>query len=159
MRRSAIPVLLVERDRLPAETAALLASDVAVTLVASEGAVAAAVAEEMRGTSAALTHVGGASPAATSAAAAVHARARGVGGETAWLATVAAFPDALVAGAAAGRDDGVLLLVDGTDLDATPAARDYLEEHARDLRTVRLAGGEAAISSHAEDQIRAIMGG
>lgn len=78
---------------------------------------------------------------------------------TTWLATGHGFADGLVAGAAAGMEDGVLLLIDGLDLDNSPSAVTFLREHASGVYTLRLAGGPAVITGATERRLRAVVAG
>jgi hypothetical protein len=75
------------------------------------------------------------------------------------VATGRDWPDGLVAGVAAGAADGILLLVDGQDLDGSPASAQWLRDHAEVVSTVRLSGGEQAISPETESRIRQELGG
>ena len=100
----------------------------------------AVVAELARTTSARVTRLAGTDRYRTSARISAHAFAPGV--PVAYLATGTAFPDALAAGAAAGRVGGPVLL---TAADALPdAVRDELAR-LRPARVVVL-GGTAAVS-------------
>lgn len=74
-----------------------------------------------------------------------------------WVATGRDFPDALVAGAAAGRNAGVLLLVDGADLAGSPETSALLESHRADIDEVRIAGGPAAVSLAVEQDLAALL--
>jgi hypothetical protein len=72
-----------------------------------------------------------------------------------WIATGRAFPDALAAGPAVARLGHSLLLVDGADLDGSPATRDVLA--GAPVQRVRLLGGSAAISPRVERQVRDLL--
>ena len=150
------PLLLTEPGALPASTAAVLGDGglgTSVTIVGGEQAVSSAVAAEVAGTGADVARLSGADRYATSEVVAAEARARGAGTDVVWLATGRDFPDGLVAGAAAARDGGILLLVDGQD----PAAASATGRHMSDLGVpagaVRLAGGTAAIAATVEQAI------
>ena len=95
---------------------------------------------------------------ATAAALRVAAGERGGGGlDPLVLASGTAFPDALGAGVLAARLGGGLLLVDPTDLDASPASAAALDGAAPDR--VLVAGGPAAISDRVLDQVRSALAG
>ena len=151
------PVLLVNGERLPAETAARLRPDVDATIVGGTGAVDPAVEQEIDARARDVRRLAGADRYATSAEVADEAVARGVGTDEVWLATGADWPDGLVAGAAAGSRGVPLLLVDGRDLEGSPASRAWLEDRSADLRTVHLAGGNAAIDDAVEAALRALL--
>jgi putative cell wall-binding protein len=150
------PVLLTEPDRLPDETRRALSADIDVTVVGGTAAVSEAVAAEVDDVAGALTRLSGPTRYATSAAVADAALLRRVRADIVWVATGADFPDALVAGAAAGRDAGVLLLVDGVDLDGSAPTRDWLTAHAADVGQIRIAGGTAAVAAEVEQQLRSL---
>jgi hypothetical protein len=80
----------------------------------------------------------------------------GASAASSWLATGAAFPDALVAGAAVARDGGVLLLADPADLDDSAATASFLGDRADALRRVTLLGGTQALSEAVADDVRAL---
>jgi subtilisin family serine protease len=152
------PILLVTRDRLPAETAAALRGRDA-TIVGGSASVSDGVAGAMGQHAGTVRRIAGPTRYATSVAVADEARARGISPATTWLATGRAFADGLVAGAAAGSAGGILLLVDGAGLDGSPETRDWLTGNRTALRAVLLAGGTASISTATEDRIRRIVDG
>lgn len=150
--RDGMGILLVEDDRLPEETAAALPSGATATIVGGEGVVGPTVAAAIDERVGEVTRLSGSDRYATSAAvaqAAIASRTPGV----VYVATGLDFPDALVAGAAAGDDRGILLLVDGTSLDASPATRDMLDNLPDTVALVRIAGGPLAVSPEAEQAI------
>ena len=73
------------------------------------------------------------------------------------VATGGNFPDALAAGPAAVARGGVLVMVDGTDLDNSTHARDWFQARNEVTRWVSIAGGTAAISLAVEEQIATIL--
>ena len=73
---------------------------------------------------------------------------------TVWVASGATFPDELVAGAAAGRDRCVLLLIDGADPAASPETHAWLAAHREAVEHIRIAGGTAGISADVEHALR-----
>ena len=151
------PVLLAQEDALPAATAAALDDGDSVTIVGGEAAIGPEVAAALDSAAGTVTRLAGPTRYGTSAAVAEAALARGVGASTVWVATGRNFPDALVAGAAAGRDGGVLLLVDGSDLAGSPETRDWLVAHAADIREVRIAGGTDAVSAQVEHALAEVF--
>lgn len=125
------PLLLVTREQLPEATRQALA-DLGVTdatIVGSTAAVSATVEQAIRAEGVATTRLAGRTRYETSVAVADAAAAAGADPTVVWLATGRNWPDALAAGPLAARDRGVLLLVDGHDLDASPPARTWLQQH------------------------------
>jgi hypothetical protein len=149
-----IPLLLVNAERLPAETAALL-EGVDVTVVGGEAEVPPALQAEVDAIAEGVTRVGGDTPAATSAAAAAESVERGADGTDAYVATTRAFPDGLVSGAAVGATGGVLLLVDGQGLAGSPESLAALE--AAGLRRLRIAGGVDAVAEDVGEELAALV--
>ena len=147
------PLLLVERDRLPDETAAALSAGTDVTIVGGPAAVGAAVAAAVDARAGQVARIAGATRYDTSAAVADETLRRGADAATVWVATGRDWPDGLVAGAAAATDGGVFLLVDGRGLAGSPASAAWLAGHATEVDAVRVAGGDAAVG---EDAIAAL---
>ena len=154
-----LPILLVVTDTLPAETAAALDASVDATIVGGSSAVSEEVAAAVDERVDAVVRLAGATRYGTSAAVAQEALARGITPDVVWVATGDDFPDGLVAGAAAGRDDGLLLLVDGTSLAGSPETRDLLAANIADVEVVRIAGGTAAVSAAVEEELRRLAAG
>lgn len=148
------PILLVERDRLPSETVAALEEIHAsrARIVGGTAAVSAEVEEALSRRVALDERIAGRDRYATSVAAAEVGRAAGLNVRHTWLATGASFPDALAAGPQVARSGGVLLLVDGDDLDDSPATRDFLHRHICAVDVVTVLGGRNAISARAQSQ-------
>lgn len=150
-----VPVLLVERDRLPEVTAAALDASDSVTVVGGPAAVGDAVVAQLDERAGTVSRLAGENRYATSRAVADEAVRRGVAGQEAFVATGRAFADGLTAGAATGADGGVLLLADdGQSGDALS----WLEANRDALVEVTLAGGPAAVGAEVEEQIRAWIG-
>jgi len=156
------PVLLATTTDLPVETRdALDRHGVTETIVVggpvSVGAeVVAAVQADGHGP----RRLAGDDRFATNVAVAAEAETAGVlSAEGVYLATGEDWPDALVVGPAAAASGDLLFLVDGDDLDASPATRAALEERADEIRTVRIVGGEATVSPAVEAQLRTTLGG
>jgi putative cell wall-binding protein len=152
------PILLVTRDTLPSETAQRLDGDRDATIVGGPAAVGGAVAAEIEERSAGVTRLAGDNRYATSAAVAEEAIARDIDPARTWVATGRAFPDGLAAGAAAGAAGGILVLVDGLDLDRSPATVSWIRTHADKFTALHLAGGEQAISAASAARLREIVG-
>lgn len=140
-----VPVLLTYRDDLPAATAERLGADRDVLVVGGPAAVAEEVVGEVDRLAGTVERLAGATRYATSAVVAQRALARGLSPAVTHVATGTDYPDALVAGAAVGAVDGVLLLVDGGDPDGSPETLQVLADVAGDVRELRILGGEAAI--------------
>ncbi|MBW3577739.1 MAG: S8 family serine peptidase [Actinobacteria bacterium] len=153
------PVLLVTRDSVPPPTAQAIGSDQDATIVGGSASVSDAVAGELDRRARTVRRLAGPDRYGTSAAVIREAEARGISLATTWLATGRSFPDGLAAGAAAGGAGGVLLLIDGHDLDASPASRDLIGDRAARFRHVLLAGGVAAITSDTEARLRRLVEG
>lgn len=114
-----------------------------IVVVGGTGVVSEAVVEQLRVRAATVSRIWGPDRYATSRelAAAVFG---GQENRVAWLATGRDFPDALAAGAAAGRLGRPMILVDGSASQPDPATVATLR--ALGTGVVDLAGGDAAIS-------------
>jgi len=152
------PILLVNANRLPAETADRLDDDTDVTIVGGTVAVSAAVAAAIDDAAGDVTRLSGATRYATSARVADEALDRGQTAAVVWLATGRNWPDALAAGPAVAATGGVLLLIDGTNgLAGSPETRQWLTDHAEDLTAVRITGGTQAITPTVVDDVTALL--
>lgn len=149
-----IPLLLVNAERLPEETAAIIAptddsgeatASVDVVIIGNETNVTPAVEQAITDLGANVTRIGGTDIYETSALAAEESFRRGALRTRVYAATGNAFADGLVAGAAVGTTGGVLYLVDGQDLTASPQVLDSLDGVT--VGQLRIAGGTAAISN------------
>jgi putative cell wall-binding protein len=144
------PVLLTERDRLPAATAEELVRlrPGAIRVLGGRAAVSDAVVDVLRAhTTGDVQRLAGAGRYET-AAAVVRSAFPGVA-ETVFIATGAAFPDALAGVPAAAREQAPLLLV---DRDRVP---DVIATELRRLRParLRLLGGASAVSAAVESAL------
>jgi len=75
---------------------------------------------------------------------------------TGWEVVMASgrnWPDALGAGAAAAERGALFLLTDDQTLDAAPATRQFLRDHAADVVHVVVSGGPAAVSDTMLEQL------
>lgn len=142
------PVLLVERDRLPPETARALRDGGIdrVTVVGGAASVAQTVVDEVAELGVSVTRVAGANRYATSAAVADAALAAGTSAATVWLATGSNWPDSLAAGPAAATAGALLLLTDGRLLDASPEAGAWLQAHRDSIQALTLLGSGDVLS-------------
>jgi len=136
------PILLVETDRLPDETAAELRrlSPTRILVLGGERAVSAAVEQQLHSFAAAVERIAGESRYAT--AAALSRRVFTGPASTVYVATGTGFPDALAGGAAAAAAGSPLLLV---TRDGVPSATEAELRRLSPARIVAL-GGRAAIS-------------
>jgi putative cell wall-binding protein len=145
------PLLLTDPGRLPAETAGAIGGDVDVVVVGGPAAVSSGVEQQLGELAAGVRRLQGATRYATSAAVAAEAVDREMGSDVIWTATGVDFPDGLVAGPAAARDEGLLVLVDGRDLRDSPQTRAFLAAAAP--TSLRVAGGPSAVSTRAQAQL------
>jgi putative cell wall-binding protein len=110
------PVLLTDRDELPAAVAAELdrLNPGRIVILGATGAVSSAVASELASyTTGSVTRLSGADRYATAVAV---SKANFTSAETVFVATGVNFPDALAGAPVAGMQDSPLLLVTGTSL-------------------------------------------
>lgn len=143
------PILPVERDNVPAEVRELLGEGGYddLTIVGGPAAVSTAVEEQLRVAVGTVDRVAGATRYETTA---MLYRQHGPETEDVrWLATGAAFADALVAAPAIARTAGHLVLVDGRDLAGQEAALHLLRRDVFSLDRVILLGGPSAIEADA----------
>ena len=153
-----VPVLLTAADVLPPATAVALTGRSDVTIVGGTAAVSQAVATQVEEAVGRVTRIAGATRTETARVVAEEALDRGAAAEVVWLATTTAFPDGLVAGAAAAHEGGVLLLVDRDTLSADAPAAAFLATHREALSRIRIAGGVAAISTAVQEAVAALLG-
>jgi putative cell wall-binding protein len=153
------PVLLATRDNLPSESADALSAQDTVTIVGGPDALSedlAAQVDEVAGT---VRRVAGADRYETSVRLADEALAQGLDPAVTWVATGTAWPDGLTAAAAAGASRGLLILVDGSDAEESTPTLDWITAHRDAIRTLRLVGGESAITTDTENQLRTALAG
>lgn len=150
------PVLLTADAQLPPEVADVLHGDMAAVIVGD--AVAADVVQAVDAQAGDVRRVEGGDPYATSVAVAEEAAAAGVDPAVTWIATATRFPDGLVAGAAAGHDGGILLLVHGDDASAADPTYDYVAAHVDAIGQVKIAGGARAVSGAVEQRLLGALG-
>jgi putative cell wall-binding protein len=148
------PILLVTRDGVPEATAEAinrLEPDEALVI----GGPAAVSDEAMDALGIDARRVAGANRFATADAVRDEALAAGMSETRLWLATGHDFPDALAGGPGAAARGAPLLLVDTDDLASSDPVATTLAEAP--LTLVTLLGGEAAISSEVEQQVREMV--
>lgn len=148
------PIVLVERDRLPEETRAVLGTAASATIVGGEAAVSAEVAGAIAAAGPAADRLAGPTRYATSLAVAGRAAETGLEPGRTWLATGANWPDALAAGPGAAADGGVLLLVDGDEVSRSPEVERWLDERGADLERVVLVGSRDVVAPNVEAAVR-----
>jgi putative cell wall-binding protein len=153
-----LPILLVTTESLPDSTRRALQPDQRVTIVGGTTAVGGEVQAQIDEVAGIVGRIAGDNRYATSARVADDALRRGVDPAVLYLATGLNYPDGLAAGAAAGAENGVLLLVDGQNLSASPETRQWLADHQGDLSSVRLAGGTDAITAGVEQELIRLLG-
>lgn len=145
------PMLLTRPSELPASTATELSRlrPAAIVVLGGTGAVSTAVEVALRAYGP-VTRIAGADRYETAAAVAGRYFPAA---QRAWLATGAAYPDALAATPVAGSTDAPLLLTRPTSLPATTAAQ--LRRLAP--RQVFVAGGSGAVGSAVITAVRATL--
>lgn len=135
------PILLTDTGSLPDATREAL-TDETITVVGGTAVVSETVRAELADASGqTVERLSGPDRFATSAVVARAALDQGLLTEEVWLATGAAFPDALAAGPAAAASRGVVLLVAGEEL--VPEAVTLLGEHPGARRIVAV--GDAGV--------------
>lgn len=144
------PILLTDRDALPAATRkALRDLDVArVTIVGGEVAVSRAVAEEIRGLGIEVRRIAGDTRYDTSAQVVRHAGAVTLP----FIVTGANWPDALAAGPAAAHVGGQVLLAPADSIVGTPA--ESIIADSRGVTRVAVVGSTAVVSQRVVRELR-----
>lgn len=153
------PILLVERDRVPAETQQALRerSTTSAVIVGGEAAVSSRTQRQVEQLGITVERAAGADRYETSVRAAEIAVARGAQPDTVWLATGSNWPDALAAGPAAASE-GVLLLAPGRSLADAPAVEAWLRERSGSVSAVRLVGGPDVLSADVQLEVNRLIG-
>jgi putative cell wall-binding protein/outer membrane protein assembly factor BamB len=143
------PILLVTRDAVPQPTLdALAALNVTeVVVVGGEAAVSAAVEATLGQAVTTVTRETGPTRFATSVAIAERSVTAGASTFDLWFATGLAFPDALAAGPAVAKTNGILMLVHGRDTGGGPEVYEFLGNLSDDdVLRATFVGGPAAIT-------------
>jgi hypothetical protein len=152
-------ILLATRDQLPTETmAAFEARGISTTtVVGGTAAVSQEVFDALAADGRNPSRIAGADRYATSAAVLAAALEAGVNPAELWLATGRGWPDALTSGPTAAALGHGLLLIDGHDLEGSPASMQALQELAGTLQRVKLLGGPQAIADGVRDQVESAI--
>lgn len=144
---SGTPIVLVQRDLVPEDTADVLdsiAPDTALIL-GGTSAVSAATQTELEDMATNVIRLDGVDRYATAAKVAQYGVDEfGLSWDRVAFATGANFPDALAGGAAQGLTGSVVLLTKSTTLE--PAPKTKLEDNADEILEVRFFGGLTAIT-------------
>jgi putative cell wall-binding protein len=145
-------LLLSSRGRAADATVAALdrLGTTQVTIVGGTAAVSDAAASGYRSTGRTVTRIAGSTRHETAELAARAAVNAGATDKVVIVASGRQFPDALAAGPAAQRLNGVLLL---TERDSLPGVTGAWVHGRRPLQLLRVAGGPAAVSNRVEDQL------
>lgn len=154
-----VPILLTRAGDLPATTAQTL-TDVGITDVSiggGEAAVSQAVADDLAGRGINVERVAGADRYETSYLLAQRAIELGGVPFNSWMVTGLAFPDALSAAPAVVATGGVMIMGNGQDVTASPAAVQYFTDLQYTAPLVTFVGGFAAISQMVEEQVFGIL--
>ena len=159
------PILLTRRDSIPDETVFALADpEIAASRAVIVGGTAAVSqpVESFVGSIVGNTQrVAGRTRYETSAEIANLSIDSGMRPRNTWVATGRSFPDALAAAPVAGStapgiaaEAGVMLLVDGLDLERSRESRWWLQAQASEIERIRAVGGQAVISNATLSAIR-----
>jgi subtilisin family serine protease len=154
------PILLVDRDGVPAVTAQALADlhPSTITVVGGPGVVSDGVVATLGATGASVGRLAGANRYETSRAVADASKAAGADPVHTWVATGADWPDALAAGPAAASQGAVLLLVDGQSAAGSPSVTAWLTALGHTLRELVVVGGESSIGIPTLSSLTATIG-
>ncbi len=140
---SNMPILLVERDKMPAVAATFL-DEVGIESVLVAGGTAA-VAESVLGGIADAERVGGINRYETAALIAEYAFQRGFTYDEVFVAVGTDFPDALVAGSLCARRSSPIVLVAPASL--TDQTERFLNAHCSAITQLVFLGGVAAVDA------------
>jgi putative cell wall-binding protein len=154
------PIVLVDRDGLPAASRDALAAlgATSITVIGGSGVVSDATVAALSATGASVSRLAGATRYETSRAIADAAVAAGADPTRAWVATGTDWPDALAAGPAAAADGGVLLLVDGQRGTGVSGVSGWLRgaSSASSPAKVLIVGGPASVSEAVAQQLASL---
>lgn len=141
------PILLVQRNAVPPETADALQGVTAVRIAGGALAVSPGVTQALQDGGATVTRTGGLDRYQTGRLFTDLALDEGLDPAQLYVVTGTDFPDALSAGAAATTVGGVLLLTAPNGLDDAPPAEDFIEDNAPEILRLWLVGGQRALTS------------
>ncbi len=146
--REQIPVLMTTAGALPDPTRDLIdeLDLAAVTVVGGPAAVTDAVVADVDPRVGTVDRVAGDGRYDTAVAVASRGLDAAGPAPEVWVASGRGWPDALVAGPAAARAGGVLVLSDPASLEHAPATRAFLDAHRPTTPTAHLVGGTAVLS-------------
>ncbi len=157
------PVLLVGPGDVPAPTQAaldrLVADGSPLFITGGVEAVGPAPEAQLTASGYDVRRLAGGERYATAAAVVAEAQRQGAGGDPILLASGDRFSDALVAGPAAHRLGGAMLLVHPSDLDSSGATREYLEDNRDAITRAIVVGGASTVDDRVKDQIEAVLEG
>ena len=155
------PTLLVDRDRVPDATVQAITDLQArrVTIVGGTAVISGQVSAELRALGLEVTRLSGPDRYATSAAVAGTALERRAGEAPVIVAAGSGFPDALAAGALAGRLGGVLVLAPNTRLADGQATGTFVSDNADSLDGGVVVGGTGVISADVQQELQALLDG
>ncbi len=155
------PILLVGPDEVPAPTRDALdrhlGAGAGLFITGGVEAVGPAPEQELEAAGYAVERLAGGERYATAAAVVAEAQERGAGTDPLYLASGDLFADALVAGPAAHRLGGVMLLVQPDDLGQSAATEEYLRANRGELSEVVVVGG--SVADRVLDQVREVVEG
>lgn len=150
------PILLTNQSELPGATVAAL-DDLIVTetiIVGGPDAVSDDIVATLEAEGHGPRRLAGANRYETSVAVGNEGVTSGMAAARLWLATGLNWPDALTAGPAVAALGQTFLLVDGNDLNLSPATGEALADRSEVLRGITLVGGTSAISEDVAAQVR-----
>lgn len=149
------PILLVAPDRVPDATAAWFSrvDPGRVTVAGGPSSIPDNVMADLGDGDTVRVRRGGVDRYGTAVLLAADAVAAGADPAIVTVATGLAFPDALAAAAATVARGGVMLLLDGTDLDRSTSTRAWLRDRRGAVNDLLVAGGPATVTPPVVDQV------
>jgi glucose/arabinose dehydrogenase/putative cell wall-binding protein len=153
-----LPILLVRPTGVPAATREAIRDlgTTRATVVGGTAAIPDRVADQL---GVPYDRIGGATRYRTAARLADAALAAGGSAAEVVAATGTDFADALAAGPTAVALGGVVVLIDGADLDASAGSQDWLVGRRGEVSRVTVAGGPAAVAEPVLGQLDRAVGG
>lgn len=152
------PLLLADEPQATAAAVMALGAQ-AVTIVGGPASVPNTFVTALQQEGIAVDRIHGADRYETSLRIAERSSDHGADMFNTWVVTGGAFPDALATSAVAAHTGGVVLLVDGDDLERSAPSREWLSRLPGGPFRVRLVGGPSAIDFGVEEQIAEILFG
>lgn len=154
------PILLTGTDTLDPRTAEALGNVMAgdrVYLAGGTEAVGVVPEQQLRIEGYMPERLAGMDRYGTSVAVVEEARTLGADVQPVYLADGTDWADALIAGPAAVRAGGVLLLIDPRDLDDSPQTRDFLVANADQIDDAVIVGGPDRVLPEVEQDVRSAI--